>query len=131
MAKLVSLVKLLLVLSHGQASVERGFSVYKEIEIENFKEQSLVTQGLICDHVKAVDGLLNIDISKPLLVSAGMVRQRYNKGGQKGKKKTDQEQKRRKDVLEEMNSRRRRGGSTLKSSESANEWADKAESVGN
>ena len=55
--KLVGVVKLLLVLSHGQASVERGFSVNKEIEIENLKEQSLVAQRLICDHVKAVDGL--------------------------------------------------------------------------
>ena len=94
MDKLVSVVKLLLVLSHGQAcrcgealagplswqiSVERGFSVNKEIEIENFKEQSLVAERLICDRVKAVDGLLNIDISKPLLVSAGMARQRYDK----------------------------------------------------
>ena len=87
------LVKLLLVLSHGQASVETGFLVNKEIEIENLKEQSLVAQRLICDHVKAVDGLLNIDISKPLLLYAGMARQRYDKylEDEGEKKKTDQE----------------------------------------
>ena len=96
MAKVVGVVKLLLVLSHGQASVERGFSVYKENEIENLKEQSLVAQRLICDHVKAVDGLLNIDISKPLLLYAGMARQRYDKylEDEGEKKKTDQEKRR-------------------------------------
>ena len=66
----LSVMKLLLVLSHGQASVESGFSVNKEIKIENLKEQSLEAQRLVCDRVKAVDGLLNIDISKPLLVNS-------------------------------------------------------------
>ena len=28
--------------SHGQASVERGYSVNKEIEVENLREHSLV-----------------------------------------------------------------------------------------
>ena len=75
-----------------------------------------MAQRLICVRVKAVDGLLNIDISKPLLVSASMARQRYGKylEDEREKKKTDQKQRRRKHVLEEMNSRRRRGGSTLK-----------------
>lgn len=29
-----------LLLSHGQASVERGFSVNREIEVENIKERT-------------------------------------------------------------------------------------------
>ena len=37
--KLWKLVKCLLVLSHGQASVERGFSVNKEVMQHSFKEQ--------------------------------------------------------------------------------------------
>ena len=40
-------VKVLLVLSHGQASVERGFSINKEMIVENQKEMSLVAQRLI------------------------------------------------------------------------------------
>ena len=53
-------VQLLLVLSHGQASVERGFSVNKELEVENPSNQSLVAQRLVCDHIKAVDGILEV-----------------------------------------------------------------------
>lgn len=41
--------KLALVLSHGQASVERGFSINKELIVENPKELSLVAQRLIVD----------------------------------------------------------------------------------
>ncbi len=39
----------LLILSHGQATVERGFSVNKEIEICNMQEDTLVAQRLVCD----------------------------------------------------------------------------------
>ena len=58
-AALFDIVKVLLVLSHGQASVERGFSVNKEIEVENLHEHSLVAQRIICDHLRAVGGVLN------------------------------------------------------------------------
>lgn len=44
-------VKLVLVLSHGQASVERGFSVNKEVMVENLREHSLIAQQIIYDHV--------------------------------------------------------------------------------
>ena len=43
---LFSVVKLILVLSHGQARVERGFSVNKEVEVENLKEHTLVAHCL-------------------------------------------------------------------------------------
>ena len=38
---------LLLLLSHGQASVERGFSVNKEVMVQNLAEQSLISQRII------------------------------------------------------------------------------------
>lgn len=47
-------------LSHGQASVERGFSVNKEIEVENLPEHSLVAQRTICDYVEVVSGVLRL-----------------------------------------------------------------------
>ena len=50
--------KILLLLSHGQASVEWGFSVNKEIEVENLLKHSLVAQRTICDYVEAVGGVL-------------------------------------------------------------------------
>ena len=41
----------LLLLSHGQATVERGFSVNKEMIVENQQEQSLVARRVIKDHI--------------------------------------------------------------------------------
>ena len=64
--KLFKVVQLLLVLSHGEASVERGFSVNKEVEVENLANQSLVAQRLVCDHINAVGGILNVPIAQPL-----------------------------------------------------------------
>ena len=61
--KLFKVVQHLLVLLHGQASVERGFSVNKELEVENLANQSLVAQRLVCDHINAVGGILNVSIS--------------------------------------------------------------------
>ena len=45
-------------LCHGQATVERGFSVYKELLVENQQQTSLTSQRLIGDYVS--------DFSKPI-----------------------------------------------------------------
>jgi len=47
-----TVVKLVLVLSHGNASVERGFSVNKELLIENMLEETVVSQ-MIADREHA------------------------------------------------------------------------------
>jgi hypothetical protein len=41
-----SVIKLLLLLSHGQASVEKGRSVNKEVSVEHLAETSLIAQQL-------------------------------------------------------------------------------------
>ena len=64
-AALFDIVKVLLVLSHGQASVEWGFS-----EVENLYEHSLVAQRIICDHLRAVGGVLSVPVMKKLLSAA-------------------------------------------------------------
>ena len=43
--------KLLLCLSHGQASVERGFSVNSNLLVENMHEDSLIAQRISHDHM--------------------------------------------------------------------------------
>lgn len=56
---LFSVVKLILILSHGQATAERGLSVNKEVEVENLKEHTLVAQRIVCDYVnsgRSIDG---------------------------------------------------------------------------
>ena len=46
--------KLLLCLSHEQASVERGFSVNSNLLVENMHEDSLIAQRIVYDHVKSL-----------------------------------------------------------------------------
>jgi FtsZ-binding cell division protein ZapB len=76
--KLWSCAESLLVLSHGQASVETGFSINRQVEVDNLDESSFVAQRLICDHVNVIGGIMNFDSSnKKLLVSASSARQTY------------------------------------------------------
>ena len=76
--ELWKVVKLLLTLSHGQATVERGFSSNKEVMVEKRAQNSLVAQRVICDHVRSVGCVLNVAFSKELLLSAASARQRYH-----------------------------------------------------
>ena len=62
-AELREIVKMLLVLSHGQATVERGFSVNKQMEVENLAEESLVAKRIISDYVSYVEGIASVDVS--------------------------------------------------------------------
>jgi len=59
-------------------SAERGFSVNKQIELDNLAEDTFVAKRIICDHVTSVGGLQNIDASdKHLLLAASSARQNY------------------------------------------------------
>ncbi|XP_063245001.1 uncharacterized protein LOC134546246 [Bacillus rossius redtenbacheri] len=65
---LFKVVKLLLILSHGSANIERGFSVNKEILVENLKEPSLIAQRRIFDFVSnEPGGLMKLDIPKAMI----------------------------------------------------------------
>lgn len=75
--ELWKVVKLLLALSHGQATVERGFS-NKEVMVENLAQHSLAAQRVICDHVRSEGGVLNVFSSKELLLSTASGRQTYH-----------------------------------------------------
>lgn len=128
-------VKDILLLSHGQASVERGFSVNKEIEVENLHEQSLVAQRLICDHIDSVGGLHNVVVDKALLLSASTARQQYMahlEDNRKQKLKADGHQKRKLilDEIDELKKKKRRTENEIKELlKSADEFALKAEAT--
>ena len=49
----------LLILSHGQASAERGYSINKQLEVENLQERSFISQ----DHIQSVGGVLAVSIN--------------------------------------------------------------------
>ncbi|KAF4118635.1 hypothetical protein G5714_000686 [Onychostoma macrolepis] len=102
--KLWRLCRQLLLLSHGQASVERGFSINRQIEDDNLSEDLYVAQRCILDHLRAVGGTKNVTIDKPLLMSVGGARQRYIKHLEDMRRKRDDKEKntKRKYVLDEI-----------------------------
>ncbi|CAN7992633.1 unnamed protein product [Ixodes hexagonus] len=67
--KLWEVVKLLLVLSHGQATVERGFSVNRQT--------CRMSQRIICDAVDKAGGILNVPITRELRTSVSAARKHY------------------------------------------------------
>ena len=70
--------KFLLTLSHGQTSVERGFSVNKEVLVPNLKEVSLVAQCFIHDTISTWDiQLSDFTITEELLQSCNHANSRY------------------------------------------------------
>lgn len=52
--------KKLLILSHGQATVERGFSINKEVEADNLQEDTIVTRRLVCDFISQHGGVTQV-----------------------------------------------------------------------
>lgn len=75
--ELRSFIQRLLLLSHGQATVERGFSVNKEVETCNIKEETVEAHRLVCDQVHALGGVLKVSLTKELLASVASARTRY------------------------------------------------------
>jgi hypothetical protein len=76
-ADLWAVIKQLLLLSHGQASVERGFSVNKEVTVENMKEHTLVACRQIAQHVHTAGGVDHFPVTKELLLHASGARKKY------------------------------------------------------
>ena len=134
MHKLWSCVKMLLLLSHGQASVERGFSVNKQVELDNLDEDTFVAKRIICDHVASVGGLQNIDASdKQMLLAASSARQKYLAYLEDEKKKKEssgrgQKRKLLNDEIDELQNKKRCLQTDIDSlTTSADEYAEKAE----
>ncbi|KAJ8888635.1 hypothetical protein PR048_008127 [Dryococelus australis] len=66
---------------HGQATVELGFSINKQVEVENSEEKSYIAQRLNCDFLGDVGGvkeLHNLRISMMLRSCTANVRHRYS-----------------------------------------------------
>ena len=47
-ATLIVIVKFVMILSHGQWTGERGFSINKSLLIENLSEKSFTNQRIVC-----------------------------------------------------------------------------------
>lgn len=132
-SQLWAVVKLLLLLSHGQASVERGFSINKQVAVENLAELSYISQRVICEAVKSHGGLLNVPISKELKASVRQARHRYAAYLDEQKKQalSRQAASKRKELeqeLDKMHGRKSKLQKTLKCLlESADRFSEEAE----
>jgi len=117
-SKIWKVIKMLLVLSHGQASVERGFSINKQTKEIHLQTETFVAKRIICDHVSYVGGIDHVDVTcKELLLAATSARQKYQLYFDESKKKAEAEQSDRKwkaltDEIEELK-RRKRGSSKI------------------
>ena len=65
-----------LLLSHGQSTVERSFSVNKAVSKQNISEHNLAARRIVKDHIHHVGGLRGVVITKELLNSTQCGRQR-------------------------------------------------------
>ncbi|XP_057299676.1 uncharacterized protein LOC130630266 [Hydractinia symbiolongicarpus] len=92
-------IKLVLTLSHGQASVERSFSINNSVLRQNMKEESIVAKKVVSDHMIA-NGLKpdSIQVTNKLLQSVASARQKYEDSlelqRQKKRNERDENQKR-------------------------------------
>ena len=74
-----SIIKLILVLNHGQASVEHGFNTNKSVNKVNISQYSIITRKLIIDHMQKKNLTPSkIELSASLIKSAKASRQRYS-----------------------------------------------------
>jgi hypothetical protein len=69
--------KLVMIFFHGQADVERGFSVNKEILLPNMKEDSLIAQRQVHDAILTYGGAAHVPLTPQLLQSVQSARGRY------------------------------------------------------
>lgn len=111
---LLKVVKLCLILSHGNANVERGFSVNKEILVENLKESSLIAQRIIYDSLAPLKNVTDLKIDSKLIHSVRNSSSKYKEAleamklEKDSKSKEEEEKRKAKLKLEEIEERKRK-----------------------
>ncbi|GBM65113.1 hypothetical protein AVEN_262601-1 [Araneus ventricosus] len=73
-----TVVKIVMTLSHGNASSESGFSINKDILVENMQEKSLVAFRCIYDAVKSQGGPLSVKITPEMFQHVKMSCSQYH-----------------------------------------------------
>lgn len=135
--KVWKVVRLALILSHGQATVERGFSINKELVTENQQQQSLVARRMIKDHIMHVGGVTNVEITHGMVVAARSARAKYMHELELRKEQEKAEEKRNKRKAEEvelkqLEDRKKRLKTDISDLiSSSKQMYDKCESTGN
>lgn len=82
-------VKLTLILSHGNAAVESGFSINNDMLVENLLEESLVGQRTVYDSIQKAGGVLSVNIDKRMLQFVRAARSRWEEALHKSRAAED------------------------------------------
>ncbi|GBL83019.1 hypothetical protein AVEN_165255-1 [Araneus ventricosus] len=69
--------KILVILSHGEATEEQGFSVNKSLEVENLKEDSYIAHRLIFEKVNNSNDVHSTNVTKEMRRFVSSSRQKY------------------------------------------------------
>ncbi|KAJ8043765.1 hypothetical protein HOLleu_11016 [Holothuria leucospilota] len=110
-AKLWDVFKLLLTLSHGQASVERGYSVNKDMLVENMQEKTLVALRTVYDSIAATgQDFTEVPFTPRMKRNIKAARMRYNQylDDQRKAKGENEKAKKRKAVQDELHDRQKK-----------------------
>ena len=100
--ELSSVIKIILVLSHGQSAVESSFSLGTSYIVENISEESIRNKKSIKDHMLANNiTLSNIQITKKMQADYKWARTKYEIYLEQEKKKSKIENDNRKSIINE------------------------------
>jgi hypothetical protein len=77
-AEIWHVIKLILVLSHGNVAVESGLSVNSDMLVENLHEPSLIAQRMVFDSISNAGGVMEVAIDKRMLQYVRCARSRYD-----------------------------------------------------
>lgn len=112
--ELPKFLKMIFIISHGNAALERGFSINKELLVENLHEQSLVGLRQVHDGVTARGGIHNVVVTKKLIHSARNAHTRYVEAQEKQRTTAEadllakNEKKRTAIMIKELNEKKKR-----------------------
>ena len=73
------IVKLLMILSHGNARAESGFSANEQMLVENMSEGSLVARRMVFDCLMNEGAISNVDVNRKMLKFVNNVHSEYVK----------------------------------------------------
>lgn len=110
-------VQQILCLFHGNASVERSFSINKECLVENLHNDSLIAQRIVYDAVLAVGGVSSVKISKQMIQSVRNASSRRVEASKKRVLEVETESRKRKliaDDIKELEAKKARIEQTAK-----------------
>ena len=75
--------QLVFIISHGQAAIERGFQINKELSVQNQSTDSLIALRIVNDHLQS-NGFTaaNIPITREMVKHARAARLRYSESNE-------------------------------------------------